>query len=550
MDIPQIVAGRFRIERVIGRGGMGTVYRASQLGLERTVAIKVLKQEFAADPAVAERFMREARTMAKLKHPRAAMIFDAGRLADGRPFLVMEYVEGVTLSETLEREGRLTPARAVRIASEICDVLADAHGLGIVHRDLKPSNIMLNERGVCVLDFGIAKVLANSTEVTRTHATTESGLIIGTPRYMSPEQCVGQLVGPASDLYSVGVLVYEMLAGHPPFVDQLSSAVLIKQATAPPPPLVALRPDVPRPLALAAHTLLAKNPASRPKTAAAARTMLERSIATAASAPSARSQSETTPFAATIAALDASGSAAMRAATILVVTVMLGALLFALASNRRPPADGYDAASQATALPLAQHARSPTARVEPTPSRVIAANDSAVRNAPAPVVARPVSEGEALRIAASVAGSGVADALVLRTREGPAIAAIREDPSDGTTTLLILERRGGERFRVATRAALDVEKFRRADWTTEVLDIDSDGYDEVLCTGEHERRRRGRRIVLYAPHARQTYTLQVTPERRRPDTLNAVWSRNVATEAARPFRSTLRQRAYARANSF
>ncbi|MDQ3255815.1 MAG: serine/threonine protein kinase, partial [Acidobacteriota bacterium] len=195
MHTPDTIAGRFCIEREIGRGGMGTVYRASHLALERPVAVKILKPEFAANPEVAERFMREECTMAKLRHPRAAMIFDAGRLDDGRPFIVMEYVEGVTLAETLVREHRLTPARAVRIASEICEVLAEAHGLGIVHRDLKPSNIMLTERGVCVLDFGIAKVLSDAADTTRTHATTESGLIIGTPRYMSPEQCMGRGVG-------------------------------------------------------------------------------------------------------------------------------------------------------------------------------------------------------------------------------------------------------------------------------------------------------------------------------------------------------------------
>jgi len=301
MDTPQIIAGRFRVECEIGRGGMGTVYRALHLGLERPVAVKILKQEFAAASEVAERFMREARTMSRLRHPRAAMIFDAGHLADGRPFIVMEYVEGATLAETLAREGTFAPERAVRVASEICDVLAEAHALGIVHRDLKPSNIILNERGVCVLDFGIAKVLQTSTEMTRTHATTESGLVIGTPRYMSPEQCLGHKVGPASDLYSVGVLLYEMLTGRPPFVDVLSSAVLVKQATAQPTPLVALRPDVPRTLAHAVHALLAKNPAHRPASASEARQTLERSVA-----PVRRAVSDTEPFASTIVALNSS----------------------------------------------------------------------------------------------------------------------------------------------------------------------------------------------------------------------------------------------------
>src|SRR5512144_1913164 len=175
MYVPQIVAGRFRIEGEIGTGGMGTVYRATHLGLDRTVAVKIIKSEFAADRDVADRFLREARTMAKLRHPHAAMIFDAGSLPDGRHFIIMEFVEGETLSQALAREGRFSPARAVQIATQVCDVLEEAHRLGVVHRDLKPSNIMLSERGVCVLDFGVAKVLASSAESTATHASTGSG---------------------------------------------------------------------------------------------------------------------------------------------------------------------------------------------------------------------------------------------------------------------------------------------------------------------------------------------------------------------------------------
>ena len=152
MDVPQFVAGRFRIEREIGTGGMGTVYRAIHLGLERPVAVKIIKPEFAGNRDVADRFLREARTMAKLRHAHAAMIFDAGNLPDGRHFIIMEFVEGETLSEALARGGRFTATKTVQIAVQICEVLEEAHRLGIVHRDLKPSNIMLNERGVCVLD--------------------------------------------------------------------------------------------------------------------------------------------------------------------------------------------------------------------------------------------------------------------------------------------------------------------------------------------------------------------------------------------------------------
>jgi serine/threonine-protein kinase len=185
MDVPQFIAGRFRIEREIGTGGMGTVYLATHLGLERPVAVKIIRREFAGDADVAERFLREARTMAKLRHQHAAMIFDAGNLPDGRHFIVMEFVEGETLSQRLAREGRFDPARAVEIATQVCDVLEEAHRVGIIHRDLKPSNILLGKRGVCVLDFGVAKVLASSAESTATHASTGSGQLIGTPRYMN-----------------------------------------------------------------------------------------------------------------------------------------------------------------------------------------------------------------------------------------------------------------------------------------------------------------------------------------------------------------------------
>ncbi|PYS73157.1 MAG: hypothetical protein DMF69_05620 [Acidobacteria bacterium] len=138
MDVPQFIAGRFRIEREIGTGGMGTVYLATHLGLDRPVAVKIIKREFAGDQDVADRFLREARTMAKLRHPHAAMIFDAGNLPDGRHFIIMEFVEGETLSQALAREGRFAAPRAVQIGTQVCDVLEEAHRLGIIHRDLKP----------------------------------------------------------------------------------------------------------------------------------------------------------------------------------------------------------------------------------------------------------------------------------------------------------------------------------------------------------------------------------------------------------------------------
>ncbi|MCA1629523.1 MAG: serine/threonine protein kinase [Acidobacteria bacterium] len=536
MDVPQVIANRFRVECEIGRGGMGTVYRATHLGLDRPVAVKVLKKEIAADPEVAERFMREARTMAKLRHPRAAMIFDAGKLPDGRPFIVMEHVEGSTLADVLARDGRFAPERAVRVAAEICDVLTEAHRLGIVHRDLKPSNIMLNERGVSVLDFGIAKVLANSADATKTHATTESGLIIGTPRYMSPEQCTGQSVGPASDLYSVGVLVYEMLAGQPPFTDNLQSAVLVKQATTPPPPLVARRADVPRRLALVVHALLAKSPSDRPKSARDARLSLERAITIPDSVEEAADGVNThAPFASTLATMNARASRAARGVTALaVVAVMGGAMFFWSQSSASWRANASTVAREAA---TATTARSLDGAATPSVARE--ASRTTLTN---------LSSSAARQIAASLVARGiVSEAQALRTQQGTVIAAVQEDRREGATQLLLFEPRGAlGGFRAAGRVTLDKADFSGAKWTTEAVDSDGDGYDEIVCTGfDAANDSFSRRLVLYSPRARESFSMRVGADNRESKALRVKWSSNAGGERARLFRKTLRERALA-----
>jgi predicted Ser/Thr protein kinase len=532
MDIPRVIAKRFRIECEIGRGGMGTVYLATHLGLERPVAIKVLKAEFAADPEVAERFMREARTMARLRHTRAAMIFDAGSLPDGRPFIVMEHVEGSTLADVLAREGRFSPERAVRIACEICDVLAEAHALGIVHRDLKPSNIMLNERGVSVLDFGIAKVLTASADVTRTHATTESGMIIGTPRYMSPEQCLGKPVGTASDLYSVGVLVYEMLSGQPPFMDQLQSAVLVRQATAAPPPLMARCPEAPRRLALATHTLLAKNPEDRPKSARETRAMLERSIQQTAQLV----MPEAAPFASTIATLDTRASNASRAIVAVAALALLGGLFFAWSGSSTT-----SARVKASAAPRAgQNA------VAPAVLRATFANEVDDDREAATVVPASISNDAARQIAASVSTEGsVSEARVLRTVRGASIAAVRDERNAGTSHLSLMESRGAlGGFRVVARAQLDKDGFRGAKWATTLVDADGDGYDEIICTGTDSRDDPfSRRLVIYVPRTRQSYSMRVGLDSRERQAIRVRWSSNAGGDHARPYRAALRTHA-------
>jgi predicted Ser/Thr protein kinase len=527
MDVPQIIAGRFRIECEIGTGGMGTVYRAAHLGLERPVAVKIIKPEYASDPDVADRFMREARTMAKLRHPHAAMIFDAGNLPDGRHFIIMEFVEGHTLSEILEREGRFTPERAVRIATDICDVLAEAHNLGIVHRDLKPSNIMLNERGVCVLDFGVAKVLATSADATHTHATTGSGVIVGTPRYMSPEQCLGQRVGARSDLYSLGVLLYEMLAGRPPFTDPLASAVLVKQATAPPPPLPKMCEGLPRPLVMAVHTLLAKRPEDRPQNARAAQKLLEKSIVKPP-----RAMSDTQPFSSTVAALNAGRSAFFRIATPLVLIAMLGLGFLAWGRGvQTQPTNGTGENASATRAPA-----------------TAASLDSSLTGAPLQKVAAAgsLSLDAARHLATSAShGDEIGDVRLVKAdrTQNQIIVAIHNERGEGTTHLFVMERRGN-RYRVTGRAPLDKADFRGAVWSAETRDIDGDGYDEVICTGANARgQAAGYRLVLYVPRTRETYSMRVEASPHDARRLRATFSSNATKPEAAAYRAALQQRA-------
>jgi len=537
MDVPQFIAGRFRIEREIGTGGMGTVYLATHLELERPVAVKIIKRECASDADVNDRFLREARTMAKLRHGNAAMIFDAGNLPDGRHFIVMEFVEGETLSQTLAREGRFPASKAVNIATQICVVLEEAHRLGIVHRDLKPSNILLGKRGVCVLDFGVAKVLASSAESTFTHASTGSGQLIGTPRYMSPEQCLGQRVGTRSDLYSLGVLLYEMLAGRPPFVDPLQSALLIKQATAPAPPLPRLRQDIARPLALAVHTLLAKRPEDRPRTAALAKVLLERSL----SQPE-RTLPDMEPLSAMVAAANAGRGLLFRVGAPAVLVTTFSALL----------AWGYTGQSASepripnTALPVAasqMHMTPVSWRSEVAPVGARVGGAAGPRENPAPV--EQLSIDQARRIAARFARGSVGDLEIVDTDSGPAIVVVNNQRKTGNTNFLVLHKRDGK-YRLSAQGRLDTEGFSHATWTAELVDADEDGYQELLFSGRDSSESRNlRRLILFVPNDRRTYSMQMTGETTPRGTPRIQWLSNAAGTDAAAYRSTLRQKARA-----
>ena len=234
--LTQALTGRYAIERELGEGGMATVYLARDLRHNRPVAVKVLKPELAAVVG-AERFLAEIETTANLQHPHILPLFDSGE-ADGFLFYVMPYVEGETLRDRIDREGQLPVAEAVGMTTSIANALETAHEKGIVHRDIKPANILLSRGEPLVADFGIALAV---------HAggggrMTETGLSLGTPYYMSPEQATGdQAVGPASDIYALGSVLYEMLIGEPPYPGNSAQAVLGKILQGAPPSATAAR---------------------------------------------------------------------------------------------------------------------------------------------------------------------------------------------------------------------------------------------------------------------------------------------------------------------
>jgi serine/threonine-protein kinase len=264
-----VVAGKYRVQRLVATGGMGRIYLAEQLPLERPVALKVLDSRYVQgdqDPGFQKRFLLEAATVAKLSHPNTVRIFDYGRFEGGgleTYFMVMEYLEGRTLRQALRQEGPLAPARAVEVVREVARALREAHRHGIVHRDLKPSNVMLvpTDEGeiVKVLDFGIAKLVRDDTE-----DLTMGGKFIGSPRYMAPEQIRHTQLDGRTDLYSLGVLLFEVLTGRVPFRGEKAVQTLVMHLNDPVPPL-RLRGGAPPPPELEALVLrcLAKKPDDR-----------------------------------------------------------------------------------------------------------------------------------------------------------------------------------------------------------------------------------------------------------------------------------------------
>ncbi|MBA3766109.1 MAG: serine/threonine protein kinase, partial [Acidobacteria bacterium] len=319
--IGKVLDEKYRIDKQLGQGGMGAVYLATHLGTGRPVALKVIAPQFMAHPESVERFKREAKAAGLLRHPNIVDVTDFG-FADVDParvaYLVMEYLDGISLGEVLKEEKNLPLNWAIDILEQVCLAIDKAHQQGIIHRDLKPDNIWLepNDRGgftVKILDFGLARLdkadLSSSDELrstllqstliegvneqaaisfrtadtserrkvntnsihpaTQLEALTQAGAVLGTPFYMSPEQCLGNSLDTRSDIYSLGLIAYEMLAGERPFSGNSTQELITQHTQAPPPPLEEKRPDIPKQVRLLVHSALAKDPADRPASAAA-----------------------------------------------------------------------------------------------------------------------------------------------------------------------------------------------------------------------------------------------------------------------------------------
>jgi eukaryotic-like serine/threonine-protein kinase len=264
-----VLAGRYRIERLLGSGGMGSVYRAEHVLMRKACAVKVLHREMTQVKEVVARFEREAVAAARIEHPNVATATDFGQLENGSFYLVLEFIEGKSLSQLIASTGPLPEERALVITRQIADALGAAHGAGIVHRDLKPDNVMLvvkdgGQDFVKVLDFGIAKVQIEG-HGTDQPALTRLNTVMGTPEYMAPEQARGENVDLRADLYTLGVILYEMLAGTSPFRHEEFVVVLTKKLTEDPPPLPAHVSAATRELV---DKLLQRTPGDRPQTAA------------------------------------------------------------------------------------------------------------------------------------------------------------------------------------------------------------------------------------------------------------------------------------------
>jgi len=449
------VLGQFELRGICGQGAMGTVYRAWQTGMERQVAIKILRADLVRDPKVVARFDREARAVAKLQHPNIVTFFTVGTTADGLPFLAMEYVEGPSLHETLAAERVLEAPRALHLARQVCAALAEAHAEGIVHRDLKPANILLTQKRrmpdfVKVLDFGIAKILRNEVDAAADLESrlTRTGAIFGTPHYIAPEQAAGGDVDGRADLYSLGVILYRSLTGSLPF-DGAGIDVMLAHMSQPVPPPRSLAPDLDPDVEALLVRALEKEPEARFQSAEEMADALE---ALGARAPDASSREHSAPVprvprssTSPVAAADRGPSASLQAGEAIdrappvgrrrAGWLALGALLVlgggaaAVALGRRPAVLAADA-PPAVARVAAPDAGAAAAEPELRPGyRIVTVGESgwAIRAQ----VPRDARAGQTYDLVFDVVDPDGS------TTDDPELPATIEDPGQGRRSFLI-----------------------------------------------------------------------------------------------------------------
>jgi eukaryotic-like serine/threonine-protein kinase len=391
-----LVGGKYRVDRMIGRGGMGAVFSATNTAIGKRVALKFLGREAARDPAATLRFQREAQAAGMIESEHIVHVFDAGTSPDGLPFLVMELLTGEDLRARLNRDERLSIPEAVKIASEVLRALVRAHAAGIVHRDLKPDNVFLCRRDdgsdlVKIVDFGISK-LANQGGSER---LTYRGTVLGTAHYVSPEQAHGSDdVDHRADLYGVGVLLFEMLAGRPPHLAPSYEAVLLAICTEDAPDIRGLRPDTPEPLARAIACALSREPRAR---FTSALEFLDALSASASSRPAAARRTRTLVAA--------------------VLATLLGFTLTAVLVARRTAPAALPPPPSAAAPPVVSEGPT-TTLVAPASPHVVPVDlplpTSSAAASPAPRVA---SSSTSKKKASGHSDGGVARSLELSTRE-------------------------------------------------------------------------------------------------------------------------------------
>jgi serine/threonine-protein kinase len=463
--VGETLDGRYRVVSVIGKGGMGVVYRAVQDAIDRPVALKVLNREIVQDETAIKRFLIEAKAMASLRSPHAIMLYDFGATRDGLLYYTMEELDGRPLSRLLQEQAPLDYRRAASLVFQACDALEDAHDRGICHRDIKPDNLFITHRGrgdsefLVVLDFGIAKLRGGGSS----EAVTRTGMVIGTPGYLSPEQVTGGEVTPASDLYSLGIVFYEMLAGAVPFRANTAVQVLMMHVNEEPRPVTATNPAVrlPPPVEAVLRRALAKKPEQRFRSAGELRTALEAALGEAAQPQTATlSSREPTPAgmavpgsAATPAGMSARGSVATaagipapaavpvprslasRLAWPVAALAGMAAVGLAVAFLLAPDPPGADTAAQQPATPAAvSQAGAPTTEAGAQPATPAAVSQPVSPAAEAgPLPAAPAAASQPATPAA--ASPPARPAVVAAPAATPAVAAAAQAGRDQAQAL-------------------------------------------------------------------------------------------------------------------